>query len=427
MASDREIAYQILLEIETKGAYSNIELKNAMLKGNIDSEPFVRELVYGVIENKLYLDYILDQLIDKGIKSVDIKVLIMIRLGIFQIIFMNSVPDYAAVNETVNFSKKILKGRDKFVNAIMRAYIRNRNELKLPDREENIIKYLSIRYSCDESIIKMLIEQYGLDNAKKYLKFVNTSPPLFIRINISKITPHDFKKELEAENIEFEDSNLSNRCLDIKASGITNLTQFKDGKFSIQSEESCMIVDMLKVKPSDTVIDVCAAPGGKTLAIAEEMSCTGSVLAFDKYKSRIKLIDKEAKRLDLECIKTQVADAKENIKELIGKADCVLVDAPCSGLGVVRRKPEIKYKDFSDSGKVIASEQLSILNNVSKYVKKGGKLLYSTCTINKFENEDVIKKFLQSHDNFEKTVERLLLPFRDGKDGFYACLMKCKA
>lgn len=426
----RKTAYDILFQVETKGSYADLILPGKVRNENIDSG-FIRNLVYGVIEKKLYLDYILDTFIKHGIKSTDKKTLTILRMGIYQIEFMDSVPEYAGVDSAVEMAKTIVPGREKFINGVLRNFLRGRDDVKEPDNK-------SIIYSIDESIVKLWNGQLGEIESDRIMKALSEPAKLCVRVNLRRITSAEILKELSAVGISAEKSELSERNLIVSGlNPITDTWLYREGYISIQSCESTWISDevvkMIRNTDEETefaknstkgiksreisILDACAAPGGKTAAIAEALP-EAQIKAWDIYKNRVNLINKQKERLNLDNITAEAWDASKDRKEYHGMFDVVLVDAPCSGLGVMRRKPEIRYRDMSDEGKGIAKLQSEILNSTSAYVKDGGYIIYSTCTINRTENEDVIQSFLRSNDDFKIIYEKNLLP-TEGYDGYY--------
>lgn len=424
MDINRKTAYCALIKIEKEDAYSNIALNLCINELKPDSPAFVRELVYGVLKNKVYLDHILDQIVTRGVKSVKKETKTILHMGLYQLIFMNSVPQYAAVNETVKLAMKYVVGREAFVNGVLRGYIRKKDQLVFPDENKNPVEYLSVKYSYAKWIVKQWIDQYGIEKAEELLKAGNETPALSLRTNISLITRDELKSRLAEQDIEVTDGRLSTRCIFAKGSDVLSTSEFKEGLFSVQDEASMVAMEMLEPEEGETIIDICAAPGGKTLATAELMNNTGKVISCDVYEHKLKLIEKEAERLKLNNIEVIENDGTVLREEWIETADRVIVDGPCSGLGVTRRKPEIKYRELADCGRELARKQLEILEISSKYVKKDGILLYSTCTVNKTENIDVVSRFLKHHDEFELVRSRQLLQGTDETDGFFICKMR---
>lgn len=424
MDINRKVAYRTLIEIEKENAYSNIALNHHIDEENPDSPAFVRDLVYGVLKNNIYLDYILVQLIPRGLKGVKKETKVLLRMGLYQLIFMNSVPEYAAVNETVKLARVYAKGRDGFVNGVLRGYERKKDHLIFPDRKSKPVDFLSIKYSYARWIVELWIEQYGIEKAEQLLKAGNCVPQLSLRVNLNKTTKEELTERLEEKGFVINSGNLSSRCIFAKGSGLLNLKEFKEGLFSVQDEASIVATEILDPKKNDIILDICAAPGGKTLSMAELMCNTGKVISCDVYPHKLELIRNESQRLQLNNVEVIENNGTVLRKEWINSADKVLVDGPCSGLGVIRKKPEIKYKEIKDNGREFARKQLDLLDISAQYVKKGGYLIYSTCTINKIENIDVVSRFLRYHQEFELERSRQLLPGVEETDGFFICKMR---
>lgn len=424
MDANRKTAYLTLIDVESKKSYSNIALNHQIICNRPSSQSFVRELVYGVLENKMLLDYYIDQLVSSGADSLRASDRTVLRMGIYQLGYMDSVPEYAAVNESVILAKKYCRGRDGFVNGVLRNYLNRKFTIKLPDRTEDEIKYLSIKYSYAPWIIEMWLEQYKVEFVEEMLKAGNATPPTTIRLNWLKILKQDLIEKLESKGYEVTPGQLCQNALYVKGSELLNSELYKHGLFSVQDESSMLVAEKLNPKHGDVVMDVCAAPGGKTLAIAERMNNTGTIIASDIYRRKLDIIDKEAERLGVTNIQTRSWDATRVDSSMVEKADKVLVDAPCSGLGVVRRKPEIKYKEKMQELELLPKKQLAILSSSSQYVKPGGTLLYSTCTISPYENQRVISDFLKKNPSFKKEEMIQLLPHVNNTDGFFICIMK---
>ena len=451
---DREAAFKALLAIERDGSYSNLELSKMLASDELSNKGFIREIVYGVTENKIYLDYILDKFIKKGAAKTKLQALIILRMGVYQILFMNSVPNYAAVNESVALARRFARGTDGFINGVLRNFIRNMDSASEIDVKGQL-EYLSIRYSCQLKLVEELVSMLGFEHAKVLLEHAGHRPPLSIRVNVAKISVKELADRLRANGFEIEGSKLSDRVLLVKGGALTEANEYKEGLFSIQSEESCAIADFADAKSTELVIDLCAAPGGKAAAMAEQMLkpststepltktepgkqpststepltktepgiAGGKVVALELYEHRAALIEATARRLGLENIEVRCQNAVEQIDALVGKADLVLADVPCSGLGVIRRKPEMKYRDEFDFDELVEIQK-SILETGSSYLKPGGRLIYSTCTINPRENELMVKDFLERYEEFISEKEVKLSPFDNGYDGFYMNKLK---
>lgn len=424
MDANRKTAYLTLMDVESKKSYSNIALNHQIICNKPGSQAFVRELVYGVLENKMLLDYYIDQLVSSGAASLRASDRTVLRMGLYQLAHMDSVPEYAAVNESVILAKKYCRGRDGFINGVLRNYLNRRFTIKLPDRAEDEVRYLSVKYSYAPWIIELWMEQYKVDFVEEMLKAGNATPPNTIRLNWLKSMKKDLVELLEAKGYEVMEGKLCQNALHVKGSELLGTELYKHGLFSVQDESSMLVAEKLNPQHGDVVMDVCAAPGGKTMAIAERMNNTGMIIASDIYRRKLDIIDKESDRLGITNVQTRSWDATRVDSSMVEKADRVLVDVPCSGLGVVRRKPEIKYKEKSQEMELLPRKQLAILSASSQYVKPGGVLLYSTCTINPYENQRVVADFLKKNPSFKKEEMIQLLPHVNDTDGFFICLMK---
>jgi len=425
MDKNRRTAYLTLLEVELKKSYSNIALNQQIIRIRPESPAFVRELVYGVLENKMFLDYLIDHIVPTGSAKLNVSDKVILRMGIYQLNYMNSVPEYAAVNESVELAKRYCEGREGFINASLRTYIKEKDNIALPNREADEVKHLSIKYSYEPWIIELWLEQFDKAFVEELLVAGNQTPDLVIRVNWLKVVREELKKRLEESGFIVEKGKLCDDALYIKNGGVlVDSSFYKSGMFSIQDEASMLVAAMLDPQHGDVVMDVCAAPGGKTMAIAERMNNKGKIIASDIYIRKLNIVDQEAARLGVTIVQTRTWDAMKTDSAMAEKADRVLVDAPCSGLGVLRRKPEIKYQKKTREMDSLPVKQLQLLSASSKYVKPGGVLVYSTCTINPAENQKVIAEFLRKHTIFTKDEAIQLMPNVNGTDGFYICKMR---
>ncbi|MDD6920696.1 MAG: 16S rRNA (cytosine(967)-C(5))-methyltransferase RsmB [Eubacteriales bacterium] len=441
MDRNRQTAYMTLLDIESKKQYSNISLNSHINKMKPDNQGFVRELVYGVLENKILLDYIIKKYIKGRLKDVRRSDLIILRMGIYQILRMDSVPAHAAVDESIKLARKYSKGRHGFINAVLRSYIRDENGVALPDRFDDLTQYLSVKYSINKWIVDLWIDQYGEDFAEELIVASNERPPLTIRTNLKKIDRDSLCDKLNAGGYLAAKVEGTKTAINVKGSDLIETDLYKEGYFSIQDEASQKLVDLLtkyivvddksldskvidnKTLDNITFIDLCSAPGGKSFGIYERFDFIKRMISCDFYSKKIELMKNEASRLGHKSIEFVVSDATCFNKEFERIADCVIVDVPCSGLGVARRRPEIKYKKYEEI-KDLPKKQLEILKNSSKYVKDNGIILYSTCTLNNVENCGVLDAFLEQNLEFVKLEEVELFPNIDRTDGFYICIIK---
>lgn len=432
MADSRQIAFEALLKTEKHGAYSNITIDAFLTKTKLDTrdKSFVSALFYGVIERRLTIDYQLQLYLQKSIKKLKPEVLTILRVGAYQILFMDKVPASAAVNESVKLTKKNgCAFASGLVNAVLRKV--DKGGICLPD-DKNVTEYLSIKYSCPQWLVEKWINEYGVEDTEDLLLHSITAPPIFIRVNTTKTNSDSLTVILTEEGVKVTKTDIPDALIiDLNGNDIEKLNSFKDGLFHVQ-DISCQLCSMaLSANENDTVFDLCSAPGGKAYTVCELIGDNGKVFCFDIHKSRVELIEKGAKRLGLKSITAAVSDASVYNNE-IGLADKVLCDVPCSGLGIISRKPEIKYKSPAEL-KDLPILQLSILKNGSKYVKNGGILVYSTCSVSKDENEAVCTEFLKSDSSFEAIAPLpslsedkflTLMPHKFGGDGFFIAAFK---
>lgn len=431
----RVIVFEALNKIEKNGAYSNIALDFILSKTDLDARDraFVSNLFYGCIERKITLDYQIESYLTQSIKKLKPEVLTILRMGAYQILFMDKIPSPAAVNESVKISKK--KGvsyASGLINAVLRKI--DKNGLKLPESKDYAL-YLSVSYSCPLWLVNKWLKEYGKEHTSGFLSASLGAPDNFIKINPLRTDESTLIELLAKENVLCEKTDFDG-CLKIilKGRSIDSLDCFKKGFFHVQDAACQLCVKALMAKQGDRIFDLCAAPGGKTYSIAENISNIGEVLSFDIHEHRVKLIIDGAQRLGLSCVNAQTGDATI-FNDKLGVADAVLCDVPCSGFGIIGKKPEIKYKD-PDEVKIFPSLQLQILENGAAYVKPGGRLVYSTCTLSKSENEKVCDKFLAQNENFvavkplpDYSDEQYitLMPHISNTDGFFiACFERIK-
>ena len=435
----REIAFKVLCDIEENNNYSNIAINKHFKNYKMTNQDrgLATELIYGVVENKYYLDYIIDKLSKIKTQKLSNYVKILLRMGIYQIAFLDSVSDYAAVNETVNLVKKYDKRSAGFVNAILRNILRNKEDVLKVEIDSEIM-YLSTKYSYSPWMIKNWILKFGKEFTEDLLEANNEKPSIYLRVNTLKNTRDELMLKLQNQGIKsyivpgIEEAIRVENLKDIE-----NNELFKQGLFTIQDISSMLIGKVVNPKENSLILDVCSAPGGKTTHLATLMKNTGKVIARDVFEHKLKLIQNTLDRLGLTNVEVQNFDASQIDEESMDKFDYVLTDVPCSGLGIIRRKPEIKYKTKAEL-KDLPNIQKKILENASKYVKVGGTLVYSTCTIQDSENIDVIKQFLSQNENFELVpIENInvdldnqnngylkIYPNIHGMDGFFISKLK---
>ncbi|MBF4691673.1 16S rRNA (cytosine(967)-C(5))-methyltransferase RsmB [Fusibacter ferrireducens] len=450
----RKMALRILGQIDTEKSFSHIALNRYFDQYDMDSvdRRFISYLVLGVLENKMLLDFYIRKLSKLRFGKIHHEVVNILRMGLYQIEFMSKVPDSAAVDECVKLAKKISPEQGKYVNGVLRTFIREKNKIELPDAKRHPSTHLSILYSHPEWLVERWIAQFGKNFTETLLKANNNRPNLIIRVNPLKITVSSLQKRLDEAGVVYEPSLYIKDALVIKslnALSFETLPGFEEGLFQVQDESSMFVGILSDVKAGQTVVDVCAAPGGKATHVAQLMNNTGVVYARDLHEHKLSLIMENVERLGLKNVKAQVFDAALFDKELEHKADVVLVDAPCSGLGIIRRKPDIKYNKSIEELAGLSDLQKRILSTSSEYVKDQGTLIYSTCTLNLEENEAVVNWFLEHHPKFrldrdqgghlskarrmlltEKGIDLVmdtemlkLFPNKHGTDGFFIAKM----
>ncbi len=443
MPNPRSIALDVLLKIEQNDAYSNLAVNNAIRENRLSTldASFLSALVYGVLEHQITLDYIIRQYSKIPIRKIEIKTKIILRLGVFQLLFMDKIPESAAVNESVNLAKKHkLQKSAGFINGVLRSITRAEVKYTLPDKTDKV-RYYAIKYSVPQEIVSLWINSYGEINTAEILKSLSGRPSIYARINTLKTTKSDLIDELAEQNVKAEEIEFLPNAIRLENTGsIERLKAYKEGKLYIQDASSQLCVDFLAPKPHQIMLDICSAPGGKSYTAAQYMNDRGKIFACDIYDHKLSLIKSGAKRLGLTSIVTAKRDGEKGDIPL-PMADRILCDVPCSGLGILSRKPEIRYKDglISDS---LPEQQYRILCKSSQLLSNGGILVYSTCTLNPRENNDNAKRFLQEHPDFigvklklpqgikrafdENDYEITLMPHTANTDGFYISVFRKK-
>ena len=437
--NSRELAFKTLYDIERNKNYSNISINKNFKNVNISDQEkgLATELIYGIIENKYYLNYIIDKLSKIKSKKMSTYVKISLWLGIYQILFLDSIKDHAAVNESVNLIKKYDKKSSGFVNAILRNVLRQKDSI-MEIKDKDINDELSIKYSYNPWIVEKWIKDFGQEFTEDLLDANAEKPNLYIRTNTLKISRDELIGKLAKEGIKCTKVNGIDEAIMVQnLKNIEGNELFKLGYFTIQDISSMLVGKIANPEKDSKVLDICSAPGGKTTHVATIMENTGQVIARDVFDHKLKLIKSTVNRLGLTNVSIENRDALKLDDNSIDKFDYVLADVPCSGLGIIKRKPEIKFKEKSElSG--LPDIQSKILNNASKYVKENGTLIYSTCTIHDEENIDVVEQFLKENKNFELVpIENInidldnqekgyikIYPNIHGMDGFFIAKLK---
>lgn len=448
MKSDRarEAALKILYEINENGAYSNIALNKYFSSEELRDidRSFVTEMVYGAVKWKLTLDRVIAAYSNLKIEKLSPWILNILRLGAYQILYMSRVPESAACNESVNLAGRYgHKGSMGFVNAVLRNIARNGPGMVIPSKEDDPAGYLNVRYSYPKWLAEKFISLFGAAFAEELLDAGNGTPELTIRTNTLRVKPEELIKLLGGEGVEAEAGRYAGEAVRIKSSvSVSRLEAFKNGLFQVQDESSMLPARVLAPEPGDMVFDACSAPGGKATHIAQLMKNMGIIIAGDVHEHKLKLIEDAASRLGIDIIKTELHDAGVPDRQYERAFDRVLLDAPCTGLGIVRRKPDIKWARETKDIVSITALQKKLIHTVSERVKPGGILVYSTCTVLPEENEDIIRDFLNVTEDFEqddispflpdglavyaKGCMLQLYPNRDGVDGFFIARLRRK-
>ena len=436
MANSRETVLSALVAMRRNGAWSDGVLKDLIKRDGLDPRDaaLATRICGGVLQNLLLCDFYISSFCSTKIDKLQPIIRDILRIGVYQILFMDRVPQSAAVNEAVRSAKKHANPRAAgMVNGVLRSLCRSLDSLPEPKGESR----LSVKYSHPLWLCDALAESVGEDELEPLLEANNISPLTVAQINTTKFTAAEAKELLASDGVDYTPHKWMKDCLLLKDTGsIESLIAFQTGAITVQDAAAKLAVEVSGVKAGDTVIDGCAAPGGKSFAAAIKMKDNGKVLSFDIHEHKIKLISAGAERLGLECVEAHTGNGKNPDEKLYGIADVVIADVPCSGFGVIRKKPEIRFKSRQDADNM-PPIQLDILTGLSKCVKNGGVLLYSTCTVLKQENEKVIEAFLSSNPDFsteafDTPVGRAdngmmtLLPHLHDTDGFFICKMRKK-
>ncbi len=415
MVSARELAVLALLRVNQDSAYSNIALNELLNKYNPqkNDKALATKLFYGVLDTKITLDYIIKKLTGKPVSKIKPYTLEVLRIGLYQLIFTDNIPHSAAVNESVKLIKKSKEAFNSgFCNAVLREYLRN----PVPLPQDNSAFALSVRYSCPQWIITELIEDYDLDTVIEFLEQAFLPPPIILKVNTLKNTAEELSVILRENGKENE--VLSENTILLKSGfNVEDFEPYKKGLFFVQDLSSQSCAELLAPQKNERVLDMCAAPGGKSFSMAILMENEGEIVSCDIHSHRAELIKEGAKRLGINIINSCVQDAAQ-FNSKLGLFDKILCDVPCSGFGIIRRKPDIKYKK-TESFEELENIQYKILSNSVNYLKNNGIIVYSTCTVRKNENEKIVNKFLENHKDFKLISMETTLPSKNGGDGFF--------
>ncbi|SFQ18099.1 16S rRNA (cytosine(967)-C(5))-methyltransferase RsmB [Caldicoprobacter faecalis] len=441
----RDTALRILKEVNHNGKYANISLKHHLRRARLSDRDaaFVTQLVYGTLERQITIDWILNKFC--SLKRANPWAINILRMGCYQIMYMDRVPDFAVCDESVKLCRKYCnKALAGFVNGVLRNIVRHKQDISFPSKEEDPVFNLSLTYSYPVWLVKKWVDDYGIAVAETMVMPAGSHGDyVTIRVNRNRITKDELKERFIRQGIQCEDGlYIKDEALRLCSAGdIENNRLYAEGFFTVQGESSMLVVRVLDPQKGELIIDACSAPGGKATHMAELMGNEGRILAWDVHPQRVELIRLNAKRLGATIVEPQQQDAREFQACLEGQADRVLIDAPCSGWGVIYKKPDIKNSIKREDLDELYELQSQIISTCSRYVKPGGILVYSTCTMNVDENQRVIEKFLERNPHFvlddftyllpeglkDSVVQPgmiQLIPSRDGIDGFFITRLK---
>lgn len=420
----RELALDMLVSINEEGQYSHLLLHQVLEKYQyLDKKEraFLTRLTEGTIERRITLDYVIDSFSRTKVNKMKPFIRNLLRLGVYQIMYMDSVPDSAACNEAVKLARKHgFSGLSGFVNGVLRSVARGWKEVKYPDERTASAKAWSVRYSVPEWMVTLWRTSYGMDKTKEILEGFQEEFPLCIRVNRNKTTPEDLKKRLEAAGITVEAARGFSHAFFVRGVDYpAALPGFAEGEFYVQDISSMRVAELAGVRKGDYVIDVCAAPGGKSIYLAELLEGSGMVEARDLTEYKVGMLEENIKRHGLTNCKAVLMDALADDADSHDRADVLICDLPCSGLGVMGKKTDIRYKMTMEKAKELASLQRQILSVVHKYVKPGGTLVYSTCTLHDEENEKNAEWFVKTFPEFTLVSQEQIFPRAGQGDGFF--------
>ncbi len=422
MASVRATALSVLNQCIASRQYSNIALDTVIKRGDFSEADrgLLTTLIYGTLEKLLTLDHIIETHSRRSAASLEQSVRNLLRMGLYQLAYLDRVPDHAAVNETVTLAPKKAKG---FVNAVLRAFIREGKRISYPDPALEPIAYLSVRYSFAPAICERFMQVYGFERTEQLLSAFCRPIPVTLRTNTVRISREALIQKIREAGADAESTPMSRSGILVKGIPVAALPGFDEGEFFVQDEASQLCVEAVHAASDMDVLDLCACPGSKSFGMAIEMENKGSLLSCDLHGNKLSLVTAGAKRLHIETIETRINDAKKPVADWTERFDRVLCDVPCSGFGVFAKKPELRYKDPRESA-ALPQIQREILNTACRYVRQGGRLVYSTCTLLPEENEENVQRFLREHSEFALLESRTLYPDIDNTDGFFYAVMQ---
>lgn len=422
MKSTREHIADILTNIEKDQSYMQLVLKTELENFEIKDRAFINEIIYGTIKHRITIDYIIGQFSKTPIKKMKPFIRNIMRMSVYQIMFLDKVPASAAINEAVKIvHRRKMSNLSGFINGVLRNVERNKERIVYPDYEKDPMNHLSVVYSIPEWLVKMWIEDYGVEVTKRICESLNERARVCIRINSLATTKEEVIAELKELGIGIEEGELlpDESMYITGAISIAQIDSFRQGKWAVQDESATLVGHIVDPRAGEVILDMCSAPGGKSTHMAMLMENKGTIVSADIHEHKIEIIQKNAKRLGVGIIEPTLQDGTKLNEKWKQKFDKVLLDAPCSGLGIIKRKPDIRYSKTLEDVKAIAQLQQSLLENAVYYLKEDGILVYSTCTISKQENEGIIKYALEKLglelDSIETYVPNVLKPYIEQK------------
>lgn len=439
----RELALEVLLAVEIQAAYSNLALQSALSKHSLSAKDtaLATEIVYGTVQRLNTLDYRIQPFLKQPVGKLEPWVRNLLRLSVYQLDYLERVPDFAVINEAVEIAKRKNPRLAGFMNGVLRSLLRN-GPVKLPSAAKDPVRHVSLLHSHPEWLVQEWTEQYGIEQTIAICQANNGRPSLSLRVNRMRNTRDELLQALTDEGVTARASELSpDGVVLTEGMDITKLQAFREGRCTVQDESSMLVARCVDPKPGMRVLDACAAPGGKTTHLAELMKDEGEIVAADIHEHKVELIRNAMSRLGIRSIRPVEGDIRDLLPDL-GQFDAVLLDVPCSGFGVIRRKPDIKWRKTADDVSAIQSIQLELIRQTADSIKPGGVLVYSTCTIEEKENGEIIRTFLKERSEFridpiqpylpESVVKRSLtgegwvqvLPNHFGTDGFFICRLR---
>lgn len=427
--STREIILDILLAVTRDGEYSHLALSGTLNKYQYlekQERAFITKVTEGTLEQMIKIDYIINSFSNIRVSKMKPVIRCILRSAVYQICFLDGVPDSAACNEAVNLAgKRGFRNLKGFVNGVLRNIARRKEQIVYPDERKQPQEAVSVQYSLPLWLVEQWETEYGMDKTKAMAKALLEEKPTAVRINLNQITKEELIKQLKSEGVDVTESKELPYALFLSGYDYLNkLSGFQEGCFYVQDISSMKVAETAEPKEGDVVLDVCGAPGGKSIHIAQMLQGTGQVITRDLTPSKVAKIEENIARCRVENMRAECADARVPDESLREKADIVIADLPCSGLGVIGRKKDIKYKMTPEKEQELVALQREILSVVPAYVKSGGTLVYSTCTIHKAENEENVQWLLENHRELHLESMQQIFPDETGNDGFFIAKLR---